>query len=155
MGSYQSWSVVFGEQPSAAKWNILGTNDSAFNDGTGIGTDAIKAASMFYGMFRSRQGGASGDASWQTAGTTTTATDGKDVYWNGGVITCSNSADTTVTFSNAFNFAPIVIAVANTATGANSFAVVKSITTTTFIANLLNTAGARVAENMGWIAIGQ
>lgn len=34
--AYQSWSVVFGEQPSAAKWNILGTNDSSFNDGTGI-----------------------------------------------------------------------------------------------------------------------
>lgn len=27
---YQSWSVVFGEQPSAAKWNILGTNDAYF-----------------------------------------------------------------------------------------------------------------------------
>lgn len=36
MTSYASWSVVFGEQPSAAKWNILGTNDAAFNDGTGI-----------------------------------------------------------------------------------------------------------------------
>lgn len=34
--SYQAWSVVFGEQPSAAKWNILGSNDSSFNDGTGI-----------------------------------------------------------------------------------------------------------------------
>lgn len=34
--AYTSWSVVFGEQPSAAKWNILGTNDSSFNDGTGI-----------------------------------------------------------------------------------------------------------------------
>lgn len=29
--AYQSWSVVFGEQPSAAKWNILGTNDASFN----------------------------------------------------------------------------------------------------------------------------
>lgn len=28
--AYQSWSVVFGEQPSAAKWNILGTNDDHF-----------------------------------------------------------------------------------------------------------------------------
>lgn len=28
--AYQSWSVVFGEQPSAAKWNILGTNDAHF-----------------------------------------------------------------------------------------------------------------------------
>lgn len=34
--AYSSWSVVFGEQPSAAKWNILGTNDASFNDGTGI-----------------------------------------------------------------------------------------------------------------------
>jgi len=46
--AYQSWSVVFGEQPSAAKWNILGTNDAAFNDGSGfpntIGSDALVAA---------------------------------------------------------------------------------------------------------------
>lgn len=34
--AYSSWSVVFSEQPSAAKWNILGTNDASFNDGTGI-----------------------------------------------------------------------------------------------------------------------
>lgn len=39
--AYTSWSVVFGEQPAAAKWNILGTNDSSFNDGTGIGSGAI------------------------------------------------------------------------------------------------------------------
>lgn len=34
--AYTAWSVVFGEQPSAAKWNILGTNDASFNDGTGL-----------------------------------------------------------------------------------------------------------------------
>lgn len=34
--AYASWSVVFGEQPTAAKWNILGTNDASFNDGTGL-----------------------------------------------------------------------------------------------------------------------
>lgn len=28
--AYSSWSVTFGEQPSAAKWNILGTNDAHF-----------------------------------------------------------------------------------------------------------------------------
>lgn len=36
---YASWSVVFGEQPSAAKWNILGTNDAYFSsvvDATGM-----------------------------------------------------------------------------------------------------------------------
>ncbi len=28
--AYTAWSVVFGEQPSASKWNILGTNDAHF-----------------------------------------------------------------------------------------------------------------------------
>lgn len=30
--AYASWSVVFGEQPTASKWNILGTNDAHFYD---------------------------------------------------------------------------------------------------------------------------
>lgn len=34
--AYAAWSVVAGEQPTAAKWNILGTNDASFNDGSGI-----------------------------------------------------------------------------------------------------------------------
>ena len=44
--AYSSWSVVFGEQPSAAKWNILGTNDASFNDGTGIGNNVINSAQL-------------------------------------------------------------------------------------------------------------
>lgn len=40
---YTSWSVVFGEQPTAAKWNQLGANDAAMKDGTGIDNDAIIA----------------------------------------------------------------------------------------------------------------
>lgn len=47
--AYTSWSVVFGEQPSAAKWNILGTNDASFNDGTGIADDAITYAHLAAG----------------------------------------------------------------------------------------------------------
>lgn len=39
--AYVAWSVVFGEQPTAAKWNILGTNDASFNDGTGFASGAI------------------------------------------------------------------------------------------------------------------
>lgn len=38
--AYASWSVVFGEQPSAAKWNILGTNDAHFN--TLLGTVGVR-----------------------------------------------------------------------------------------------------------------
>lgn len=33
--SYSSWSVVFGEQPSASKWNTLGTNDASFHERIG------------------------------------------------------------------------------------------------------------------------
>ena len=36
--AYTAWSVVFGEQPSAAKWNILGTNDATFDALIGSGT---------------------------------------------------------------------------------------------------------------------
>lgn len=39
--AYAAISFVFGEQPSTAKWNILGTNDASFNDGTGIATGKI------------------------------------------------------------------------------------------------------------------
>lgn len=36
--AYTAWSVSFGEQPSAAKWNLLGAND-AFFEGV-VGTSA-------------------------------------------------------------------------------------------------------------------
>lgn len=36
--AYSSWSVSFNEQPSAAKWNILGTNDAYFDSLIGSGT---------------------------------------------------------------------------------------------------------------------
>lgn len=36
-------------QPSAAKWNILGTNDASFNDGTGIAVSAITPEKLLTG----------------------------------------------------------------------------------------------------------
>lgn len=47
--AYSSWSVVLNEQPSAAKWNILGTNDASFNDGTGIAASAITPEKLLTG----------------------------------------------------------------------------------------------------------
>jgi len=43
---YSAISFSAGEQPTTAKWNILGSNDASFNDGTGIGTNAISGASL-------------------------------------------------------------------------------------------------------------
>lgn len=36
--AYAAWSVVANEQPSASKWNILGTNDAYFDGLIGSGT---------------------------------------------------------------------------------------------------------------------
>lgn len=47
---YQPWSVVAFEQPTAAKWNILGTNDAGFFDGTGIDDDVILPRHISAGM---------------------------------------------------------------------------------------------------------
>lgn len=38
--AYNAWSVTFGEQPSIAKWNYLGTNDAGFYDGTNLPTSS-------------------------------------------------------------------------------------------------------------------
>lgn len=68
MMAYASWSVVFGEQPSAAKWNILGTNDASFNDGTGIGNATIGASKL-------ATGAAAGYVATQESTTSTSYTD--------------------------------------------------------------------------------
>ena len=51
--AYVAWSVSFGEQPSAAKWNILGSNDASFADGTGISAGAIGATQLAAGAVTS------------------------------------------------------------------------------------------------------
>lgn len=38
---YAAWSVVADEQPTAAKWNILGSNDASFNNGNGFEDNII------------------------------------------------------------------------------------------------------------------
>lgn len=44
--AYTAWSVVYGEQPTAAKWNQLGANDAGFKDGTNIDSLAITTAKL-------------------------------------------------------------------------------------------------------------
>lgn len=87
--SYQSWSVVFGEQPSAAKWNILGTNDASFNDGTGIASLATNVTAISnpykFSVYR--------NAAWTTSGS---------VY--GKVQHDTELYDTNSNFDNATNY---------------------------------------------------
>lgn len=68
--AYQSWSVVFGEQPSAAKWNILGSNDASFNDGSGFANDIVKSKHIDWADTGS---GDEGGIWWEEVGRTTLA----------------------------------------------------------------------------------
>lgn len=151
----QAGQSCFGEQPSAAKWNILGANDASFNDGTGIGTDAIKASQMFYGMVRNRQGGTTGDASWASSGTSNTATDAKDVFIQVGYTTTSGSGATSVTFPTAYTYPPLVFV--NVNSGTNGFwAQCDSVPTTTgFTVTAWSTTSLLQAKLVSWMAIGQ
>jgi hypothetical protein len=116
---------------------------------------AITAAKMVYGMVRQRQGGAAGDATWQTQGTTNVDTSAKNVFTQVGVKVCPNTAgaDTAVSFPVAFNFAPIVFTIPQTQATANQQTLVNTVTATGFnIRTLITAAGS---ENVGWLAIGQ
>lgn len=53
--AYTAWSVVFGEQPTAAKWNQLGANDAGFKDGTNIDNDAIIERHILNGVVTTKK----------------------------------------------------------------------------------------------------
>jgi hypothetical protein len=44
--SYTEWSVIYGEIPTASKWNQLGSNDAGFRDGSNILDGAILASKL-------------------------------------------------------------------------------------------------------------
>lgn len=46
--TYSSWSVVFGEQPSASKWNIIGTNMASFNERIGSNFSSGTASTIWW-----------------------------------------------------------------------------------------------------------
>jgi hypothetical protein len=46
---YPAWSVVYGEQPTAAKWSELGANDDALAAGTGFNSHAIPSSAINFG----------------------------------------------------------------------------------------------------------
>lgn len=152
--AYASWSVVFGEQPSAAKWNILGTNDAHFNDLIGlVGTDTVVHNIPYQ------------------ANTSNSVRDSVLIQHGYGVIVAGVAASftETVTFPTAYDSIPIVICCAggdDTAGGTTlgsggnedqSFHVRPiSVTTTNFVANgrALANWGGSTTQFYHWISIG-
>jgi hypothetical protein len=47
---YTAWSVIAGEQPTTAKWNVLGSNDGSFNTGVGMNDGVIISRHLAAGI---------------------------------------------------------------------------------------------------------
>lgn len=119
--AYASWSVTFGEQPSAAKWNILGTNDASFNDGTGIANAAIGPSKLATGAATSVVA---------TTETTTSATYTGLTTPNAVTVTVGANGLLLVTWQGVFtntvgngHFISVALSSANTAASSDAYAI--------------------------------
>lgn len=144
----------------------LVTNGDSHNhdggDGGAIDTNAIALGAITYSrldancvyddnigyrvpMFTRRQGGSS--TSWTTQGTTSyTPT---TVKMQGGSRSCAANVDTTITFPQAFAYAPLVLI---SFSNRSSWFAVWSISSTQFT---INNEFASEAHEIDWLAIGQ
>ena len=95
--AYASWSVVFGEQPSAAKWNILGTNDASFNDGTGIGNDVIGSSQLLAALSNATPGTLADLTTTPTAAASLSITAGTWFIFGKGYSNSSTTVRVTIT----------------------------------------------------------
>ncbi len=169
---YAAWSVIAGEQPTAAKWNILGTNDASFNTGNGfndniIVTRHIADSQVTGAKIASYRGKRQND-------TTNTDETAAIIQYGWGAVVMGGSgaiADETVTFPQAYTSRPIVlisaggdqtsgaVALGNGGSTVHGFVTSKvhTVTTTTFRAYCFTTAGSWAAGNIiyyHWLAIG-
>lgn len=174
--AYTSWSVVFGEQPSAAKWNILGTNDASFNDGSGLNAIAnpITAASGSHLQLVAGTNKLVKTAVLRQDDTTNTYQNGNTVILTGwGVITATAtfSFNESVSFGVTFSQAPIVMAIyggdhASSSTYGSGAATLKialaqagAISTTGFTVTITSRDGSNWSAGnklfYQWLAIGE
>lgn len=112
--AYTSWSVVFGEQPSATKWNILGANDASFNDGSGLNniSNPITAATASHLRLLAGTSRLVKHTAIRQDNTTNTYKDDTVTEYGWGFITgdgASKVLTKTVTFGVAFTTAPTVV----------------------------------------------
>lgn len=119
-----------------------------------IAADAITAEKMANGMVKNRQGGTTGDGSWNTVGTNNVDTSTKAVKIQCGTNTTGGTT-VTITFPEAFTQAPIVIVTAIQASLGAWVQLDAPATTTQVTISGWTATGSLAALNFSWIAIGQ
>lgn len=118
----------------------------------GKGTGTVDLPTDFKGKVHYRKGGSA--TVWGTAGTTTYDTANEKVLIQAGT-TANSSSPTAHTFPVAYTYAPVVVANVVTASGANTFAVVSSVTASGFNCQVITDAGAgNTSQTINWVAIG-
>lgn len=135
---YSSWSVVFGEQPSAAKWNILGTNDASFNDGTGIANGVIGASKLATGANSSYIATSENTTSTSYTGLTTPQTVTVTIGANG-LALVSISAQCSNNTTEVSVLASVALSGANTVAAADQYGFTHRQTTATAVCVVGNT----------------
>lgn len=102
----------------------------------------------------SRQGGTTGNATWQTAGTSNTDISALSVFAQFGCLTSSAAGGSTITFPVSFNQIPLIWCTVDS--GSNGFwAQHEQVTATNFVMTCWSATGTLVAKNVNWLAIGQ
>ncbi len=101
--AYTAWSVVFGEQPTAAKWNQLGANDAGFKDGTNIDALAITNAKLASGIDAAKLSNPYKFSAWRTAALNVPASYGEIVFDTEDFDTGSNFSTSTGRFTAPVN----------------------------------------------------
>jgi hypothetical protein len=113
---------------------------------------SIPDSSLLYGKMYRRQGGSATDFS--VVGTTTYDTSASNIVIQDGSI-AANASPTTVTFPVAFSQPPIVQVTVTTAVGANCFAHLNSVSSSSFVVQVVDDSGAgNTAQNITWSAKG-
>lgn len=143
-------AVLFGIGTSNLQpgWlNESGTQENIITNG---GT-----AANIQGLVAARQGGTTGNNSWNTAGTSNTTVSTTPVMVQVGSVTSSSSAGVTVTFPNAFTQAPLVFLTPVNGSAVSIAQLTGFPSTTSFVFVVNNNGGTQIAVNTLWAAIGQ
>lgn len=136
------------------------TNGSAITSVVQTGKDSLgnwidNTNPSLQPLLKWRQGGTTGDNTWQTAGTSNTDTSAKAVFIQCGCFLSSASADFTLTFPVAFTYPPLVFGMSQTTAAQTVVECLPTPTATQAVIRATNLSTNRVAENIAWFAIGQ
>lgn len=147
--AYVPINFVFGEQPSAAKWNILAANDAAFNSGGGVLPTGLSLSGSITTDTNPGSGG--GTRNFLNLG-------GLKICWGltavSTPITINSNITQGITLPTTYSSTPIAYVTSHIPGDNRISAVVSGLTTTTLSLLLQNNNGGTASSQGSWLVIG-